>query len=131
MIIKSLHQILEEPNRRIELLDVRSNTEFGICHLSKSRSKQSSFYWCLSTNVFVYVQDVPLSELLADPSTHLPRESSSTVVVVCRLGNDSQLAAQALRSISADNDAQSVEIYDLIGGLRSWSKEVDKEFPVY
>lgn len=48
------------------------------------------------------------------------------VFIVCRRGNDSQIAADLL--MKSLND---YEIKDLIGGLTSWSKYVDKNFPVY
>ena len=48
------------------------------------------------------------------------------VYVVCRLGNDSQLAVDALRGAGAKGVVQ-----DLIGGLRAWSRDVDPKFPVY
>ena len=52
--------------------------------------------------------------------------------MVCRLGNDSQLAADALRErkkIAAYSSTYT--IVDLIGGLKSWSKDVDQNFPIY
>ncbi|KAF8510947.1 molybdenum cofactor synthesis 3 [Hysterangium stoloniferum] len=90
------------------IIDVRSHTEFGICHLPSSIN-------------------VPLSELVADPLSHLPTIPSSSTFIVCRLGNDSQIAADALRSVLPEGRM----IYDLIGGLRSWSRDVDQNFPVY
>ncbi|KIJ23452.1 hypothetical protein M422DRAFT_56831 [Sphaerobolus stellatus SS14] len=70
--------------------------------------------------------DTPLPELVANPSSYLS-DSSSQTFVVCRLGNDSQIAADALRSVASENQ----KIQDLIGGLRAWSRDVDPEFPVY
>jgi adenylyltransferase/sulfurtransferase len=46
--------------------------------------------------------------------------------IICRLGNDSQIAAEALRSIRPDGHIQ-----DIIGGLRAWSKNIDPNFPIY
>lgn len=68
--------------------------------------------------------DVPLSELVADPASYI--DDNSQTFVVCRLGNDSQIAADALRSVAAGRTIQ-----DLIGGLRGWSRDVDANFPVY
>jgi len=48
------------------------------------------------------------------------------MAVVCRRGNDSLLAARALR---AEDD--SLDIVDLVGGLQAWSKEVNPNFPIY
>ena len=55
---------------------------------------------------------------------------SDMTVVICRLGNDSRLAADALRERKGAL-ADGHKIVDLIGGLRSWSKEVDHNFPIY
>lgn len=72
--------------------------------------------------------DVPLAELVADPAKVTrdgPPEEMATYVV-CRLGNDSQLAADALRNAGIPGIVK-----DVVGGLRAWSKEVDRDFPVY
>ncbi|KIO34587.1 hypothetical protein M407DRAFT_13392 [Tulasnella calospora MUT 4182] len=88
------------------VIDVRSPTEFSICHLPGS------------TNV-------PLSVLKREPTAHISQIGDT--FVVCRLGNDSQTAANILRSVSSDPS----KVFDLIGGLRAWSKEVDPMFPIY
>jgi len=68
---------------------------------------------------------VPLATLMADPASHLV--GGGPLIAVCRLGNDSQLAADALRSVSGAGK----EIKDLMGGLQSWSKNTDTQFPIY
>ena len=73
--------------------------------------------------------DIPIKELLTNPrqfAEGLQREEGTDVYVVCRLGNDSQLAVDALREVS-----KTVVLKDLVGGLRAWSKEVDSNFPIY
>jgi rhodanese-related sulfurtransferase len=72
--------------------------------------------------------EVPLSEIVADPERFVASqdEASAEIVVVCRLGNDSQIAAAALRDAGTGK-----QVRDLIGGLRAWSREVDPTFPVY
>jgi len=92
----------------VRIVDVRPRTEFGICQLPRSIN-------------------VPLSELVADPTSHLPAEGEvQSMYIVCRLGNDSQIAANALRGVSS-----AAQIMDLIGGLKAWAKDVDPNFPVY
>jgi len=68
---------------------------------------------------------VPLATLVADPASYLV--GGGPLITVCRLGNDSQLAADALRGVSDTGQ----EIKDLIGGLQSWSKDIDTQFPIY
>ena len=68
---------------------------------------------------------MPLATLVADPTSQLVGDGPH--IVVCRLGNDSQLAVDALRSVSGLGS----DIKDLIGGLQSWRKDIDTELPVY
>lgn len=68
---------------------------------------------------------MPLTTLVANPASHLV--GGGPIIAVCRLGNDSQLAVDVLRSVS---DAGQ-EIKDLIGGLQSWGKDIDTQFPIY
>lgn len=69
--------------------------------------------------------DVPLVALVADPASYLVGDGPH--IAICKLGNDSQLAVDALRSAS---DARH-QIKDLIGGLQSWRKDIDAQFPTY
>jgi len=89
------------------MIDVRTPEEFSICHLPGSIN-------------------VTMSDVLRDPASYT--SSGKKIYVVCRLGNDSQIAAEALRRAASASDAT---VLDLIGGLRAWSNEVDNGFPVY
>ncbi|KAH9933670.1 uncharacterized protein BXZ73DRAFT_46213 [Epithele typhae] len=106
---KELRASLDDPEQAIVVLDVRPRTEFGICHLPGSLN-------------------IPIKELLANPSIHETCLSTpdKTVYVVCRLGNDSQLATDALREAG-----RTGAVKDLIGGLQAWTRDVDTNFPVY
>jgi adenylyltransferase/sulfurtransferase len=48
------------------------------------------------------------------------------VFVVCRRGNDSQLAVRELKQ-KFDN----IEIKDIRGGLHAWARHINTDFPVY
>lgn len=72
------------------------------------------------------ILDIPLPELLADPASHVPTPSTTKVFVLCRLGNDSQIAADALRNVEP-----SLDVRDVVGGLRAWSEDIDPQFPIY
>ncbi|KAF8226423.1 hypothetical protein L208DRAFT_1301994 [Tricholoma matsutake] len=95
--------------KSIQILDVRPKLEFGICNLPSSIN-------------------VPLNCLVANPKEYLPEEPTMDTYVICRLGNDSQIAAEALRSVRLDGGGP---VRDIIGGLRAWTREVDSQFPVY
>ncbi|KAF8904086.1 hypothetical protein CPB84DRAFT_1814503 [Gymnopilus junonius] len=94
----------------MQVIDVRPRTEFGICHLPQSRN-------------------VPLEDLITNPSAYLPEDNNVETYIVCRLGNDSQMAAKALKELNKDSDNRVIK--DVIGGLRAWSRHVDANFPVY
>ncbi|KAH9902517.1 hypothetical protein C8Q73DRAFT_633504 [Cubamyces lactineus] len=106
---KELKEALEQPQCAVKILDVRPRTEFGICHLPGSIN-------------------IPIKELLTNPRQFVEGLTSeeANVYVVCRLGNDSQLAVDALSEVS-----KTAVLKDLVGGLRAWSKEVDSNFPIY
>ena len=95
-------------NQNHLLIDVRSANEFEICQLNNSIN-------------------VPIKSLLADKIDEKLRQEmkQKDVFVVCRRGNDSQLAVKYL------SEKQSIKSRDLIGGLHEWAKVVDKNFPVY
>lgn len=48
--------------------------------------------------------------------------------VVCRRGNDSQIAVKKLRMMLQD---LPVNIRDVSGGLTAWAKQVDTAMPIY
>ncbi|XP_034490917.1 adenylyltransferase and sulfurtransferase MOCS3 [Drosophila innubila] len=93
------------------LIDVRAPAEFEICQLPEAIN-------------------VPLAQVLDDSylqqfiqqfaSKELP------IVVVCRRGNDSQIAVQHMKNRFPDHC-----IRDLEGGLHAWTKQIDDSFPIY
>lgn len=50
--------------------------------------------------------------------------------MICRLGNDSQLATRKFQEVLGE-ESGSRWIRDVIGGLKAWHKEVDSGFPDY
>lgn len=130
----------------VTIIDVRSPVEFGICHLPGSIS--TDLVALFRRILIKVIKDVPIVEFVADPTTYSSSniQHAAATVVVCRLGNDSQIAANALRdcvrksySVPGANSAREDEehkssqhkIVDLVGGLRKWSEEADSSFPVY
>lgn len=73
-----------------------------------------------------------MTEILAHP-LDLPISSTGEMVFLCKQGNDSQLAAAAVRKALKERDgaASQRKIRDVRGGLRAWTKHVDPDFPVY
>lgn len=103
------------------MIDVRDKAQFGICSLENSIN-------------------IPISAILDSTATDqtpswLPpelatRDSDDPVYVVCRLGNDSQIAVKKLKELGRDRNGQRF-IGDIRGGLRSWREQVDPEWPEY
>lgn len=50
----------------------------------------------------------------------------NVIIVVCRRGNDSQIAVKLLQ-----NTDPSLNIKDIQGGLHAWACDIDPNFPVY
>ncbi|KAL1756726.1 hypothetical protein FB107DRAFT_210752 [Schizophyllum commune] len=103
------------------LIDVRPPVEFGICRIegSMTPSLPTSTPPSSTTTDGVGTVDTTKSD-----ATSCPRP----LITLCRLGNDSQLAADALREASSNTPTP---ILDLIGGLRAWARDVEPGFPVY
>jgi len=128
MSFQDLKRVLDS-GKLIRIIDVRPPTEFGICQLPGSIN-------------------VPIRDLVANPAKHavalgvmsraVPETTEPFIdhhpyevemeetYIVCRLGNDSRIAVEALRTVGLIG-----VIKDLVGGLRAWTREVDETFPVY
>lgn len=146
------------------IIDVRPPTEFGICSLPGSESAFMDHQPFFFDHVPIFASaDIPLNQVLADPFQILSGTSGIPVTnavdagnppreifVVCRLGNDSQIAAQALRQAAVSIAKNSTlltamdelmkgpsipssefKVMDVVGGLRRWSLIVDNDFPIY
>lgn len=113
------------------MVDVRSETEFGICKIAGSFSAFHSLPG--RKEELTNRADLPFAKLLRDPKAALGGEEGETVFV-CRRGNDSILAARALRRALATVEGEvgeAVVVRDLVGGLEAWGRDVDPEFPLY
>lgn len=90
------------------LVDVRPASQFEICNIPDSIN-------------------IPFKELEAKKELlESLMANKSMVVCVCRRGNQSQHAVKKLQSMGIN-----LPIKDIIGGMRSWSLEVDPNCPIY
>lgn len=95
------------------LIDVRSPNEFEICHIGNS----------INIPIKVFQSEKTASTVIDEVA-----QKDCPVYVVCRRGNDSQIVAKLLKE-KLGNTGHDVK--DLVGGLHSWARNVDKDFPVY
>jgi len=92
------------------LLDVRPAHHFQIASISPSLNIPLSM----------------LEEKLPTLETSLKETGeASTLVVLCRRGNDSQRAVKLL------HEKGFASAKDIIGGLQAWGRDVNPDFPVY
>lgn len=97
------------------LLDVREKEHFDLCSIPGSIN-------------------IPISKFMSNrgdgPPDGFPQDLSplAPVYIVCRVGNDSQIAAQKLKALGLDNGGDRF-IGDINGGLRAWKNTVDPSLP--
>lgn len=79
--------------------------------------------------------DIPLREIQNEPSKahqqimNIGKEGRE-VYLVCRKGNDSQIAQQIFSKVAAESKLP-LTYTNVKGGLQAWSAQVDDQFPVY
>ncbi|CAX45373.1 MPT synthase sulfurylase, putative [Candida dubliniensis CD36] len=107
---KDYDRVVQNKQRHI-LLDVRPREQFQITHLPNA----------------INVQWDPVFRKADTIQQYLPEDSTkdNEIYVVCRFGNDSQLAAKKLLDLGYSN------VRDIIGGLDKWSDDVDSKIPKY
>jgi len=111
------------------IIDVREKVQFDICNIDNSINLPISSI--LSSRPTPAAEDgtsvaLPpwLPEDIASPN------STDPIYVVCRLGNDSQVAVKRLKELGLDRGGQRF-IGDIRGGLHAWRRQVDPEWPEY
>lgn len=93
------------------LIDVRPKEQFSIVSLPNS----------------VHIPWDPIINKADNIDEYLPPNTSKEdqIFVICRYGNDSQLATRKLLKLGYKN------VKDVKGGLNKWSEVIDSKFPVY
>lgn len=113
--VEKLYENLQSNEQHL-LIDVRSKNEYEICRLERSENHPIKMF----TN-----QNSDSRRELVD---RIKAERIPQIYVVCRRGNDSQIAAKKLTEELADVD---VRVYDILGGLHAWTDQIDEYFPKY
>jgi len=102
----------ESTNERPLLVDVREKVQFDLCSLPGS----------------INVPWSDMAEWKTNADAAKLTGSTQPIYVVCRLGNDSQLAVRKMKTLKLDADGDRF-IADVKGGLRAWKEEVDPSWP--
>ncbi len=105
---KALNELLKEDAESLLLIDVRPANQFEFCKIDGSISMPIESFSAAKVMDLVWRQQI------------------HRVILICRRGNDSQLAVRMLQK-----ELKSLPICDLIGGLRAWAQEIDSEMPIY
>ncbi|KAI6785459.1 Adenylyltransferase and sulfurtransferase-like protein [Emericellopsis cladophorae] len=96
------------------LLDVREKELFGLCHLAGA-------------------VNIPIGRFMNYRGEEVPHWVTDTIpggepiYVVCRVGNDSQIAAQKLMDMGLGKNGRFIG--DIEGGLVAWKQVVDPDMP--
>ncbi|EFQ99587.1 molybdenum cofactor synthesis protein 3 [Nannizzia gypsea CBS 118893] len=108
------------------LLDARERIQYDICALPGS--------------ICVPISDVLRSSRSPEaangklpawlPASIIDSDTATPIHVVCRQGNDSQAAVKILKELGLGQDGNRF-IGDIRGGLDSWRRDVDPQFPDY
>ncbi|RHZ63576.1 HesA/MoeB/ThiF family protein [Aspergillus thermomutatus] len=118
-------------NKEPTIIDVREKVQFDICNL------ENSINIPISTILSSASSSTTNADNDAQPSlpSWLPPDlasatSTDPIYVVCRLGNDSQIAVRRLKELGLDQGGQRY-VGDIQGGLRAWREQIDPDWPEY
>ena len=96
------------------VVDVRPETEAEICCLDDS------------VNIPLTTLQYPGKDWDEVKEKLMSSGGDKDIYVICRRGNDSQIATNLLRGL-----LPGINIRDVIGGLHAWTKHIDNNFPRY
>ncbi|KAM9466561.1 adenylyltransferase and sulfurtransferase MOCS3 isoform 1-T1 [Clarias gariepinus] len=105
------------------LLDVRPKVEVDICHLPVSINIPLSSLEDKRTDHIHFLKE-KIGNLKMQITSEIP------VYVVCKQGNDSQLAVQLLQKMSGI-ELEHIVVKDITGGLMAWANKIDPSLPKY
>lgn len=100
------------------LIDVREKEHFGL----------SSIPGSVNVPISQFMRSRRLEEDIAPDWLPAGLPHSAPIYLVCRVGNDSQLATQKLKELGLDRNGERF-IGDIDGGLQAWRRDVDPSLP--
>ncbi|KAL9025614.1 MAG: hypothetical protein Q9180_007636 [Flavoplaca navasiana] len=129
---RMIKRLTPQQRKNIVILDVRPRTEYDLGHI------EDSINWPIQ-DIAKSSRNEAASSENPSPNPHPPPQQSidwdkidvppnaRCAFMICRRGNDSQLAATMLKRRRADFDY----IVEIRGGLEAWRRDVDPTFPDY
>ncbi|XP_063773644.1 adenylyltransferase and sulfurtransferase MOCS3 isoform X2 [Pseudophryne corroboree] len=123
LTVQDYKQILDKRFPHL-LIDVRPQPEVEICrlghsvHIPLSQMEDKNITWIDFLN-----------KSLAEINSGC-NELEKRVIVICKLGNDSQKAVKILQRVSG-KETEMFTAKDIKGGLMAWSEKIDLTFPQY
>ncbi|KAE8396034.1 hypothetical protein BDV23DRAFT_65960 [Aspergillus alliaceus] len=120
----------ESASKEPTIIDVREKVQFDICNLENSINIPISSILSSSTTTSSPNGDSGDALPPWVPADIASPDSIDPIYVVCRLGNDSQIAVKRLKELGLDRGGKRV-VADIRGGLRAWREQVDPEWPEY
>lgn len=115
------------------VIDVREKVQFDICSLENSINVPISTILSSSSTTTTTTNPDPNNKTEHSLPPWLPSEittsPTSPIYVVCRQGNDSQVAVKKLKALGLDRGGR--RIVDVMGGLRAYRRVVDPGWPEY
>lgn len=114
--VQTLYESRQNNDRHL-LIDVRSENEYEICQLNQSEN--------YPIKIFQDPNNISRKALV----DRIKGEHITQVYVICRRGNDSQIATKKL--IEELDESTAIKVHDVIGGLHAWTHQIDSNFPKY
>ncbi|KAL5606484.1 hypothetical protein BROUX41_002891 [Berkeleyomyces rouxiae] len=115
-----------KPEERVSVKDYQKARADGEHVLLDVRSKEHYSVGSLDNSI-----NIPLSALITTEAMDRLVEAmgpKSPIYVICRQGEDSQVAVQRLKEGGYGNNG-SRPIVDIEGGMRSWKREIEPDMP--
>lgn len=136
-----LPEVGEPPAYSPFIVDVREKVQYEICPFYHSINIPISEILSSRPQTAEEKQFVLDGETITGPEwlqrLNLTPNQVGDIHVICRQGNDSQLAVQKMKELGLagndnDNDGRRCRtIKDIKGGLMAWKRDVDPEWPEY
>lgn len=106
----------EQSLDELNVIDVRPSTAPSSSKSITLQSQSVSFCCIRAASQWELFLDVPLDDLVNIPSKYLPENDTVKTYVLCRLGNDPQAAAEALRGFRPKTGSNKMSFTDVIRG---------------